>query len=486
LASLKKNLVYNYILSASQVLLPIISIPYLSRILTPDGIGRVSFIDSFTYYFISIAEFGIVVYGMRAIARQRDDRIARGNLVAELLALHVVTSGIALLLYAIAVAFAWKHIQDIRLLLFSVSYLLVNFFACEWYFLGMEQFRYITLRSLATRLLGLGSIFILVKGPEDYYVYYGIIVTAAILNSLWNNYYLFKEVPVRFKGINWKQHIAYTKFTWLISLTYGITLLLDNVFLQLVSTAAAVGYYAFSMKIVRASTVLLTDSLLVFFPRIVALIREGNKAQLQAVVARNIQLMVFFAVPLSIGIFLLAEQLIVTFLGNQFMAAVTDVRILTLFPFLRTYNLFLSKQILIAYDQEKLYLRGLLVGGLCFMALSLLLSYYFADVGACWAIVGSEAITLVINYYYARRVAAGLPLFDAKGFLHALGSALLFIPVVYGISKVAGSHGMVLLLSVAGCILLYGLVQLLVMRNAFALVVWEAIKRKSLQKIYYY
>lgn len=484
MASLKRNLVYNYILSASQVLLPIVSIPYLSRILTPAGIGRVSFMDSFTYYFIAIAEFGIVVYGMREIARHKDDKEARGKLVSELMALHVITSAITLLLYAVAVFFAWKHIQDIRLLLFSLSYLLVNFFACEWYFLGMEQFRYITLRSLVARGLGLISIFILIKQPKDYYLYYGIIAGTAILNSLGNIYYLFKAVHVSFKKVNWKKHIAYTKFIWFICLTDGVTLLLDNVFLQLMSTAVAVGYYAFSMKIVRSSTVLLTDSLIVFFPRIVALIREDNKVQLQAVITRNIQFLVFFAVPLCAGIFLLAEPLIAVFLGPQFMPVVTDIKILTLFPLLRTFNLFLSKQILIAYGKEKLYLRGSIVGSLAFIVLSLLLSGYFADVGACCAIVAAEAVTLLMNYYYARKVAGDLQLFEGKGLLHAGGSALIFIPVVLGIQQLTNSPLLVLLLSIASCILVYGLMQFLVMRNHFAMVVWEAVKRKSLQTIY--
>lgn len=484
MASLKRNLVYNYILSASQVLLPVVSIPYVSRVLTPEGIGRVSFIDSFTYYFISIAEFGIMVYGMRAIARERNNPAGRGKLVSELLVLHIITSGIALLLYSIAVFFAWQHIRDVRLLLFSLSFLLVNFFACEWYFIGMEQFRYITLRSLLSRGLGLFSIFILIKGPEDYYIYYGIIVGSAMLNSIWNNYYLLKEGHVTFKNIDWKRHIPHTRLIWFISLTYSVTLLLDNVFLQFMSTAVAVGYYAFSMKIVRTSTMLLSDSLLVFFPRIVALIREGDKAQLQAVVARNIQLLVFFSIPLCMGIFLLAGPLVAVFLGKQFLAVVTDVRILVLFPFLRTYNLFLGKQILIAYNQEKLYLRVLAAGSLMFALLSLVLSWYFADIGACCAIVIAEGCMLIMSFYYARQVAGDLELFDKKGLLQAMGSALVFIPVVYGMERIVAGQEWVLFLSVAACMVLYGVMQYFVMRNVFAASIREAVRRKSLQKIY--
>src|SRR5688572_12230577 len=98
--------------------------------------------DSFTYYFISIAEFGIVVYGIREVARLRDNAERRFKLVVELLTLHAISSAFSLLLYFISVAFVWDKIQDVRLLLFSLSFLLVNFFACEWYFLGMEEFKY--------------------------------------------------------------------------------------------------------------------------------------------------------------------------------------------------------------------------------------------------------------------------------------------------------------------------------------------------------
>lgn len=482
--SLKKNLVYNFILSVSQVLLPLVSIPYVSRILNPDGIGRVSFIDSFTYYFISIAEFGIVVYGMREIARVRDNEQAKDKLVSELLALHVLSSSAALLLYSISIFFVWKNVQDVRLLLFSLSYLLVNFFACEWYFLGLEKFRYITFRALITRLLGLGSMFLLVKQPGDYYIYYAIIAASAIVSSLWNNYCLFKEVKVSFKGIHWKKHIRFTRVTYFISLTYGVSLLLDNVFLRLVSTATAVGYYAFSMKIIRTSTVLLTDSLLVFFPRIVSLIRQGDKIQLQAVVSRNMQLIIFFSVPLCAGLFLVAEPLVAVFLGDKFMPVVADLSILTLFPLLRTYNLFLSKQILISHDREALYLRSLVIGSLLFMVLSLVLSYYFTHRGACVAMVVAEIVTLVMNYTYARKAAPDLKVFDNKSFLQACAGVVLFIPVVYLIRYYIASQLVVLIASILSCIFFYLVTQLFILRNDFAATVWQGIKKKGLQSIY--
>src|SRR3954470_21460936 len=100
LPGVKKNLVYYFILSASQVLLPLISIPYLSRVLDPSGVGKVSFIDSLAYFFVAIAEFGITVYGTREVARHREHSKELSKIISELLLLHVITSAVTVLIYS--------------------------------------------------------------------------------------------------------------------------------------------------------------------------------------------------------------------------------------------------------------------------------------------------------------------------------------------------------------------------------------------------
>jgi O-antigen/teichoic acid export membrane protein len=473
--SIKKNLVYNFILSASQVFLPLLSIPYISRVLNPAGIGEVSFIDSFTFYFISIAEFGIVVYGMREVARLKSEPEKKAKLVSELLALHIISSSVTLLLYCIAVFVIWNKVHDVRVLYFSLSYLIVNFFACEWYFLGMEKFRYITIRSLLARGLGLISIYILIREPSDYFIYYAIIASSAMINSLWNNYLLFREVPVSFKGIEWKRHVPRLRVTYLISLVYGITLILDNVLLRIVSTASAVGYYAFSIKIVRISTTLLSDSLLVFFPRIVSLLKDNKQRQVQLMITRNLQLLILFSVPICAGVFLLAEPLVIIFLGKQFIPATDNLKILAAFPLLKSYNLFLSKQVLISHNREKLYLNTLIVSSIVFVCSMLILSYKYADTGASFAIMITELLMLSMNYYYVRSTSGHLLVFDIRTFMHAILGASLFVPVIYLIKGIILSPLIVLILSIVSCFVIYMIVQAFVIRNDFMLLLKNII-----------
>jgi O-antigen/teichoic acid export membrane protein len=477
--SIKRNLVYNFILSVSQVFLPLLSIPYVSRVLDPAGIGEVSFIDSFTFYFVSIAEFGIVVYGMREVARLRNEPEKKEKLVSELLLLHILSSSVTLVFYALGVYFILDKIHDTRILYFSFSYLLVNFFACEWYFLGMEKFRYITFRSVFSRVLGLISIYLLIKQPSDYYIYYAIIASSAMINSLFNLYLLFKEVPVSFRKIDWRRHIPKLWVTYFISLVYGITLILDNVLLRIVSTASAVGYYAFSVKIVRIATTLLSDSLQVFFPKIVFFLKEKNHNQVQLMITRNVQLLLLFSVPICAGVFLLAEPLVLIFLGEQFIPATGNLKILAAFPLLKSYNHFLSKQILISHNRERLYLNSLIITSLVFVFLMLALSYKYADSGASYAIMFAEILLLAINFYYVRKTAVHLKVFDTRTFMDAVIGALLFIPVIYLIRMIIPSTTGVLILSIAACIIIYVVVQSVVIRNDFMVALMHAIVRRG-------
>lgn len=477
MASLKRNLLYNFLLSFSQLALPLISIPYVSRVLNPEGIGQVSFIDSFTYYFITIAEFGIMVYGMREIAKVKDDPIKLAKTVSEIIALHVISTLAAMILYVAAAYIVWDEINDTRLLTLSFSFLLINSFACEWYFIGKEKFGYITVRSLIIRLTGLATIFILIKEPGDFWIYYGVMVVSAIINNIWNLIVLFREVKISFRKLNLRRHIKLTWDTYLISLLYSISLLLDNVLLGLVSTAAAVGLYAFAMRMAKTATVVLSDALLVFFPRIVSFIKEGNREGIRATVLNSVRFIIIFSIPISFGLFFLADELILLFLGSKFESAILNLKILSLFPMFRAYNLFLSKQILVAYNREKLYVRTLAYGNALFIILTLVLSSLFDDMGACIAILVAELLMIVLNFRYARNTEPALALLDQRTILQALGSAIIFIPIIALGRYYFDDLLAIVVFSILICTLWYFGSMLWLMKNSFMIVAKNAVRR---------
>jgi O-antigen/teichoic acid export membrane protein len=466
LPNIKRNLFYNFLLSCSQVLLPLVSIPYISSVLDPAGVGKVGFIDSFTYYFVTLAEFGIMVYGIREVAKEKGNPARLNEIVSELITLHIISSLCTLLLYAAGVIVLWNKIGDVRLLLFSLSFFIVNFFACDWYFMGMERFGFITLRSVIIRMLGLASIFILIQQPSDYHIYYAIIVASAIAGTIWNNFILFREIRFSWKRVNWKKHLPYVWVTYLITLFYSVPLMLDSVLLGIISSSAsAVGLYVFSVKLVRTGTTLLTDSFLVFFPRVVSLSKENEQTQLQQKLLLNIRFIILFSIPMGTGLYLVADEFTHVFLGNKFLPAAENLRWLAVFPFLKGVSLFLSNPVLIAHHREKVFLRNLVAGTLLFIAAALLLGSYYADTGICMALVGAELFMVVINYVSVRRLFPALTVFDVKALVHALVGSSVFIPVVLLVKNNIVSDWGRLLVIIPVCIVLYSLFLFLVKNN---------------------
>ena len=467
MVSIKKNLVYNAILSVSQVLIPLITMPYLSRVLNPDGIGQVNFIDSFASYFISIAELGMVVYSIREVARASQDEKKLNKLVSELFVLHFITSCIAIIIYLLVVFIFSNKIHDYRLVWFALAYILMNAFSCEWYYWGKEQFRFITIRSLVTRFLGLIAMFLLVRHPDDYYLYYAIIISAGAGNILWNNILLFREVQFQFRGLNWKRHLRFLWVTFAMTLFYDIPFMLDNVILGFAGTVFAVGFYSMGIKIVRMAGIIVTDIFHVYYPRMVMLIKESNIGQLRATVSQSLQLINTLTIPISVAILIFSDELVKPFLGNKFLQVATDLRILAFYPFIKSYSIFLSKQILISYQLDKLVLQNFFAGSLIFLLLGYFFSIKWLDKGMCAATMLTELAVVVLNYYYAkRRLPLSIQLFDTRSFLYALISSVPFIGF-YFLSKNFWQNSLVILfVSAPLCVVFYFLAQKLVFKNA--------------------
>jgi len=483
LSNLKKNLSYNFILSLSQLLFPLISIPYISRVLAPAGIGKVSFIDSLTWYFITFAEFGIITYGIREIAKSPDDPGFLKKLTAELLLLHMITSGVVLVAYVPVVFLLWHKIGDIRLLLFSLSFFVVNFFSCEWYFMGLERFRFVAVRNLTTRVLGLISIFVLITKQSDYYIYYGIITAAATANLLWNTFTLLKEVPLSFRHVNWKKHLRPVFVVFQVTILFSATLWLDNILLGFLGGAVALGYYTFAAKVIRVSGSLITDSMYVLFPRMVSLLQHESQERFANTNLQSIRLFTTLAIPLSVGMFLLAEPFTALYFGPAFSRVFIDIKILALYPFIKCYSLYLTKQMLQPFGHDKLVVKGLLAGVIVLVISMAILCPFWQDAGASVSLILSELVIAAYFTWWLRKRYAHIQLFDFITLLQAAGTSLLFIPIVF-ITQRMGIHTLPqFFVMVLACIIVYFVVQLAVCRNKLLLQIYQsALKAIGISK----
>jgi len=457
--SVKKNLAYNFLLSLSQVLFPLLSIPWLTRVLDPQGLGRVQFTDSLVYYFVVLAEAGIATHAVRAVARSRNDPGALRRLVSELLSLHLLTSLLATFLYAGTVWFLYERIGNPLLVAWSLSFLLLNGFACEWYFWGTENFRYIALRTLAVRALALLSLFLLVHQPEHYARHYAIIVSSALAILAINLGSVLRAVRPRFRNLNWRPHLKVMRATYAISLLYSIPLLLDNVLLGLVAGTAAVALYAYAVRLVRLFSAFITDAFQVLYPRMVALGREEDRERRDTALRLSAEALLLLSVPAGAALWVVAEPFTRLYLGAGFAGVAGHLKVLAPFPALITATLFLTKQVLLPRDQERRVLISLSLGAGAFLLLALLLARAKGGTGMAWALNASETVVLAANLYGARRAGVRLRL-PLGTFLLALLTAGLFLLAGHGYHRL-GLDGIAFLLAFTGS---GGLIYLLLLR----------------------
>lgn len=481
--SLKKNLGYNFLLSVSQLLIPLITIPYISRVLTPDGVGRVAFIDSFSYYFTVVAEFGIVAYGIREIGKVKDDPALLSKLVSELLFIRFITSSLSFVLYGTLMWVLWEKVDNARLAIYSASFLLSYFLYCEWYFWGTQQFKFISIRSILIRLVGVAGIFLLIRTSEDYPSYYFVIAFSAIATVLLSYFRMSRQLKVSFRNLNWRRHLPFLVTNYGISLLYSAFIMLDTPLLRLRSSAEAAGIYMVAIKIIRISSTFISDSMLVLYPHTVAVRKEQNLQAERKNLMRSSQLILMLSWPLAVGTFLLADDLTVVYLGASFSEVATLLKLLSLYPVLSTFNMFVSKQLLQAYDAERYNFKSLLAGALVLLISTYFLSARYAAAGAAIALLIAESVTLLLNLWYAYRLHNSLRIFDLTTIGHIFLGALLFIPFIAGLRWFGFDQLLLLITGITGSILIYFIWMIFVARTPLISQLFHDMKGLILSKI---
>lgn len=391
--ALKKNLFYNSLLSISQILFPLVSIPYISRILSVDGIGQVNTIDSMTYFLVVIAELGLSTYGVREISKVQSSNEKLKQRTNELISLHIISTLVTCIIYAISIFLYWQKIHSATMVLFSVLFFVSSIFNCEWYYWGTEKFKYIAIRSIATRSFGLTFIFLLIKSSADFEKYYGIMVCTFLVNIIFNASTLLPNFKFTKKNIvvDFKASIA----VYFIGLLYSVTNMLDNVILSLTASFVAVANYSNAVKIVRISGALITDSFIVFFSRTNNLIAENKTESVHDLLSKTIELIWLFSIPLSAGLIVFAAPFTYIYFGENLTTVASNLMILSIFPMLKSFNLLLGKQILMSNHLDSIALYGYILSSSIFVVLNILLSSFYADLGCSFAIVISEFIMMV-------------------------------------------------------------------------------------------
>lgn len=411
--SLKKNFVMNAILTVATILFPIISNPYVNRYLGPTGTGRVEFAVSIVSYFSLFALLGIPYYGIRIVAQVRNDQEELNKAVHELLIINVIMSLLTTLVFIPAV-FLVPQFSDDKVLFFIVGITIwLNSLGLEYLYKGLEQYKYITIRSLIFKFIALISIFLLIHNKEDYIIFGGITIFATSASNIMNLIHSRKIISYkRQHNYNFKRHIKPAIIFFAMSCATTIYLHLDTAMLGFIATKTDAGQYGSAVKIKTVLVGVVTSLGAVVLPRVSHYIEQNLMEDFKRVTQKALKFVFVVATPLMVYFMLFADESILFMSGPEFRPAIMAMRvIMPTLLFIGITNL-IGIQIFVPIGKEKYVLYSEIAGAITDLILNAILIPSLKATGAAIGTVVAEFVVLLVQFILLHKIKDKCNIYD--------------------------------------------------------------------------
>ncbi|MCW4137128.1 flippase [Segatella copri] len=433
--SVKVNYILNLINTGTQMLFPLITFPYVCRVIEADGIGQINFFQSIISYISLFTCLGIPMYAIREIARNRSDVVQMNRTAMEILLLH---SMLTLVGYAIVAILCLTVPQiQVNIPLFLILSLTIFFTAigCEWFYQGIEDFKYITIRGLIIKTVSVVLLFIFVKSKTDL-LYYGCYTVFGVLGGNIFNFFRLRKYIHReniiFSELHIKRHIKPVLKVFSFSVVTSIYLQLNTVLLGFLKNALAVGYFAAATKVMQ---MLLTMSVClgsVMMPRASHLIAENKEAEFNRLIQKSYDFTLAIALPMTIGLIFCAPSLITALCGVKFEHSILPSQIIAPIILMVAISNVFGIQVLFPKGKINIVTLCCGIGAVADLILNLCLIPLFSYIGTSIAYLGAEVATTVSMYFIGRRY---IPIiyFKKSHLTYALGCVVMAF-ALYGLS----------------------------------------------------
>lgn len=433
--SVKVNYILNLINTGTQMLFPLITFPYVCRVIEADGIGQINFFQSIISYISLFTCLGIPMYAIREIARDRSDVVKMNRTAMEILLLH---SMLTLVGYAIVAILCLTVPQiQVNIPLFLILSLTIFFTAigCEWFYQGIEDFKYITIRGLIIKTVSVVLLFIFVKSKTDL-LYYGCYTVFGVLGGNIFNFFrlrkYFHRENIIFSELHIKRHVKPVLKVFSFSVVTSIYLQLNTVLLGFLKNALAVGYFAAATKVMQ---MLLTMSAClgsVMMPRASHLIAENKEDEFSRLIQKSYDFTLAIALPMTIGLIFCAPSLITALCGVKFEHSILPSQIIAPIILMVAISNVFGIQVLFPKGKINIVTLSCGIGAVADLILNLCLIPFFSYVGTSIAYLGAEVATTVSMYFIGRKY---IPIiyFKKSHLTYALGCIVMAF-ALYGLS----------------------------------------------------
>lgn len=473
--SLKLNAFFNALRNIFALLVPLITFPYSTRVLTPEGIGQVNFAQSILQYFSLISGLGIGVYAVREGAKIRDDKIQFSKFAKEILIINLISTFSAYILLIIAIIFI-PNLQNYKNLLYvcSISMIFITI-GMDWIFIVKEDFGFITLRTLIAQLISTVLLFILVKSKDDVINYAFLQILGYIIISITNFNTINKTLKIKTtEKIEIKKHLKPIFSLFSISAISCIYTILDTTMLGFITTDTIVGYYAASTKINRIVLNSILSIFAILQPRLSYNI-ENDKENFYPLVKKGLNLLFILIIPCTLGLNLLAEPLLLVFTGDNYRDAILTTQIINPIIIFISISSFISNQVFIPLNKEKYSIICVSIGALTNMFFNAILIPKYAQNGAALASIIAEFLVMIIEFIIIAKHVVDKPFF--KNLFTVLTSSILMYLIDYLVYHQLQSNIQKIIICTILGVILYASI-LYIFRNQYLISIIGILKSK--------
>lgn len=480
--SIKVNFLYNLFFQIITLFIPLLTTPYISRVLGRNGIGINSWTLGTAQMFILAGTLGITMYGNRQIAYVRNDKEKMSKTFWSIVCLNLITTSIAFLIYILIYVFFSKD-KNIYLIIQSIN-IISAMIDISWLYMGLEDFKKTVTRNLVVKIIGIICIFVFVKVETDLYKY--ILINGCMV--LFGNLVMWMYLPqtvlrVKIKLSDIIEHLSPTIKLFIPQVATQIYLVLDRVMLGHLTTNGDTGDYDQSQKIVKLVLGLVTSLGIVMLPRMSNTFASGDKKKMDEYLNVSLQGVSYASIPMTIGLGAISFEFVPWFFGKDYQQVALLIAISCPILFFIAISNVLGMQYLVPSNRHREFTASLLAGATINLILNLLLITRYKAFGTCISTLVAEFLVTFFQYMAIRRHI------DIKTLLNSVvkyfGASILMAIVVRIIGVKMGPEIITTIIQVIVGVVVYIMTLVLLREKINILVIETALKKLKIKKINY-
>lgn len=429
-SSIKKN----YFLSTTRLVLsfivPLVVFPYVSRVLGSSGVGKVEFANSVVSYFVLFTGLGIPNYGMRLVARERNDIKSLSKSVAELSLALLFTVALGYVVYFLLVKTVPAFRSKKLLFLIVSPSIFLSDFNFEWFYQGIEDQKFITVRYIFIKILQFLCIFLFVKNRNHYLLYAAVLVGMNSLSTIFNIFHLRKYlVKVPLKSLEIKRHLKPVLLIFASNIAVSVYTNIDVIMVGFFCGDEKVGLYTAANRIVRIVIAIVTAFSSVVIPKIESSLKNKDSESYRRYVNLSLDYILILAVPCCLGIIALADDIIMIFAGAEFVPSIFSIRLLSPVIIIVGLAYFVGLQLLYSHREEWKYTVAVSAAAAVNAFFNAILIPRFAQNGAIAGTLIAEGTGLLIQIVFAWKYLKETDFLSWNTLKYVLSGVLMFLVV---------------------------------------------------------